>query len=178
MTITPDTKDWTWVLERPCPDCGFDASAIDRAGLGEAFRRITAAWVEVLASDEVDRRPAPATWSSLEYGCHVRDVLRLASMRIFLLQTKDDPMFSDWDQDETAIAERYGAQDPAVVATELGDAGRLLAERLDGLGDDEWWRTGSRSNGSAFTIETLSLYILHDPIHHLWDVGAEAGDER
>ena len=20
----PDTKDWTWVLDRPCPDCGFE----------------------------------------------------------------------------------------------------------------------------------------------------------
>lgn len=20
--IVPDTKDWTWVLERPCPECG------------------------------------------------------------------------------------------------------------------------------------------------------------
>ena len=23
-----DTKDWTWVLERPCPDCSFDAAAL------------------------------------------------------------------------------------------------------------------------------------------------------
>ena len=23
MTIIPDTKDWTWVLQRPCPECGF-----------------------------------------------------------------------------------------------------------------------------------------------------------
>ena len=29
MPITPDTKSWTWVLERACPDCGFDASATD-----------------------------------------------------------------------------------------------------------------------------------------------------
>ena len=27
MSITPDTKDWTWVLERPCPECGFEALA-------------------------------------------------------------------------------------------------------------------------------------------------------
>ena len=25
--IVPDTKDWTWVLERPCPECGFDTAA-------------------------------------------------------------------------------------------------------------------------------------------------------
>ena len=26
--ITPDTKDWTWVLERPCPECGFDPATV------------------------------------------------------------------------------------------------------------------------------------------------------
>ena len=25
--IVPDTKDWTWVLDRPCEECGFDATA-------------------------------------------------------------------------------------------------------------------------------------------------------
>jgi len=24
MPIMPDTKDWTWVLRRACPECGFD----------------------------------------------------------------------------------------------------------------------------------------------------------
>ena len=28
MTIQPDTKDWTWVLDKRCPECGFDASAV------------------------------------------------------------------------------------------------------------------------------------------------------
>ena len=29
VPITPDDKDWTWVLERTCPECGFTASAVD-----------------------------------------------------------------------------------------------------------------------------------------------------
>ena len=29
MSIEPDIKDWTWVLERPWQDCWLDASAID-----------------------------------------------------------------------------------------------------------------------------------------------------
>ena len=33
-----------------------------------------------------------------------------------------------------------------------------------------WDRPGSRSNGSVFTVETLLQYILHDVVHHLWDV--------
>ena len=26
MTIQPDDKDWTWVLDRRCPECGLDVS--------------------------------------------------------------------------------------------------------------------------------------------------------
>ena len=25
--IAPDTKDWTWVLEQPCAECGFEPTA-------------------------------------------------------------------------------------------------------------------------------------------------------
>ena len=32
MTITPDTKDWTWVLRERCPECGFDAFAVSDDG--------------------------------------------------------------------------------------------------------------------------------------------------
>jgi two-component system chemotaxis response regulator CheB len=39
--------------------------------------------------------------------------------RLQLLLTQDDPEFENWDQDATAVAERYGEQDPAVVAAEL-----------------------------------------------------------
>ena len=30
MTIVPDEKDWTWVLRRPCPECGLDTSSFAR----------------------------------------------------------------------------------------------------------------------------------------------------
>lgn len=29
LRVRLDDKDWTWVLERPCPECGFDTAAID-----------------------------------------------------------------------------------------------------------------------------------------------------
>ena len=34
MTIVPDDKNWTWVLERECPECGFDAPAVDVERVG------------------------------------------------------------------------------------------------------------------------------------------------
>ena len=27
--VPGDDKDWTWVLERACPECGLDAGSID-----------------------------------------------------------------------------------------------------------------------------------------------------
>ena len=47
----------------------------------------------------------------------------------------------------------------------------MLAARFDGVGDDEWLRTSERSDGSVFTVDSFARYLLHDPIHHLWDVG-------
>jgi len=36
--ITPDTKDWTWVLDKPCPECGYDASTVAVADLAHRIR--------------------------------------------------------------------------------------------------------------------------------------------
>lgn len=64
--IVPPTKNWTWVLEKRCHDCGFEASCS-----------------------------------------------------------------ANWDQDATAIEDRYD-----------------------------------------LTVDSLSRYLKHDPVHHLWDVQA------
>jgi hypothetical protein len=168
--IAPDTKDWTWVLERACPECGFDASAVDRADLGGAIRDNAAAWQGVLAASEATQRPEPAVWSPTEYAAHVRDVHRMFAGRVRLMLTEDDPTFVNWDQDETAIAERYDLQDPGRVALQLLAAADEVASAYEAVAGDAWARCGTRSNGSVFTVETLGRYHLHDVVHHLWDV--------
>ena len=55
--ITPDTKDWTWVLERPCPECGFDASAFERELVGSMILANAASWQRVLRGPAVAPRP-------------------------------------------------------------------------------------------------------------------------
>jgi hypothetical protein len=56
----------------------------------------------------------------------------------------------------------------------------VLADRFDSVPDAAWSRTGLRSDGAAFTIDTFSRYLLHDPVHHLYDVlrGFELLDQR
>ena len=114
--------------------------------------------------------PAPTVWSALEYGCHVRDVHRIFNDRVRLMLSEDEPRFANWDQDATAIEDDYGSQDPAVVATELVDAPRPWPTPTQHVPADAWTRRGLRSNGSEFTIATISIYHLHDIVHHAYDV--------
>lgn len=168
--IEPDTKDWTWVLDEICPECGFDALAVDRTGLGAAIRENVAFWQEALSDPRAGDRPEPTTWSPTEYACHVRDVNRVFAGRLDQMLTETDPGFANWDQDETAAAERYDLQAPADVVPELVAAARAAADRYDAVRHDQWARPGRRSNGSTFTIESLGRYHLHDLVHHRWDV--------
>ena len=122
------------------------------------------------SSPAVASRPQPDVWSPLEYGVHVRDVFRLFDQRLMLMLTEDDPLFANWDQDETARRERYGEQDPEVVADELEAAAGTMVGHITALRPDQLDRTGRRSDGSEFTVVTLLQYFLHDVVHHLWDV--------
>ncbi|MET8545216.1 DinB family protein [Kitasatospora sp. NPDC004799] len=173
--IVPDTKDWTWVLERPCPDCGLDTPGVAREDVAGMVRANAEGWLTVLAGDAdgVRRRPAPGVWSELEYACHVRDVFRLFHVRLNLMLDQDGPLFPNWDQDATAVAERYGEQDPRVVAGELAEAAETLAAAFEGVAGEQWARTGNRSDGARFTVDSFSRYLIHDPVHHLFDVTGE-----
>ncbi|HSV41233.1 MAG TPA: DinB family protein [Nocardioidaceae bacterium] len=170
MTIEPDTKDWTWVLNERCPECGFDATKVDDGQLAHLFRANAVGWLSVLARDDASVRPGEAVWSPLEYACHVRDVHRVFLERVQLMLKEDDPGFANWDQDQTAIDSDYGSQDPMIVATELVEAAEIVAEEYAAVTREQWQRPGTRSNGSKFTVDTLGRYHLHDAVHHLYDV--------
>ena len=158
------------MLGRPCPECGLDTSSFGREQIPGLIAANAAAWSPLLTAPDVAERPRPGKWSSLEYACHVRDVFRLYDYRLDLMLTQDDPLFPDWDQDETAVADRYGEQDPGTVASELTTAAAALGDRFATVVGDQWLRPGRRSDGAAFTVETFGRYFIHDPVHHLYDV--------
>lgn len=170
--VTPDTKDWTWTLEQRCPECGFDAGQVQARDIPRMVLELTAAWSEVLGRPDAPARPAPGVWSPLEYGCHVRDVCRVFEARVRLMLGQDAPEFENWDQDQTAVADRYGEQDPAVVSAELSESAAAASRAFADVEGEQWERTGLRSNGSLFTVLTLGQYFLHDLTHHLGDVHA------
>ena len=171
MSIDPDTKDWTWVLTRPCDECGFDAPALTRDRLPEAIRDNATLWEVVLGTDDAAVRPSPHVWSPLEYACHVRDVNRLFAQRLRLMLGEDNPTFANWDQDQTARRRRLrlaGAR-----------RGRRRGRRRPPTRSPRPTRPWPATSGSAparaatatrFTVDTLARYHLHDLVHHAHDV--------
>ena len=170
--IEPDTKDWTWVLEQPCTECGFEPTAQSLAHVPRLLHDTAMVFSDVLRRPDVRQRPAPGVWSPLEYACHVRDVHRVFAERVQLMLTEDAPRFANWDQDQTAIETAYADQDPVEVDLDLIEAAGHVAGLYSTVTPETIGRHGSRSDGSEFTVETLGLYHLHDVVHHVHDVGA------
>lgn len=168
---TPDTKDWTWTLDRRCDECGLAAGEIDPGTIPERAFIAAEEWVQILRSSPAAvARPRPDVWSPLEYGAHVRDVYLRFDARLARMLTEDNPVFENWDQDEAARTGRYSEQDPEVVATELEQAAQAFIARIQSITPDQLNRPGRRSDGAEFSVTTFLQYFLHDVIHHLWDV--------
>ena len=172
--VPGDSKDWTWVLQRPCPECGFDGDRYPRDVYAATVRQLGVSWRRVLDGDPdaLRHRREPDRWSTLEYACHVRDVFTVFRRRVELMLEDDGVAFANWDQDATAVAERYDLADPPDVAAALSDNAERLAAAFGSVPDTAWTHQGVRSDGARFTVESIGRYLLHDPIHHLYDVGA------
>ena len=116
FAIEPDTKDWTWVLHEPCPECGFAAQRGRRAVRRRAGRAPPSRWQAVLARPEA---AVPARAHDLvAAGVRLPRPRRLPGVHRagrWMLR-RDDPVFPNWDQDAAAVSGRYHVQDPALVA--------------------------------------------------------------
>lgn len=171
--IEREAKSWTWVNERPCPECGFDASSTDARGVPDVLRASVAEWRRLLSADpaRLVARPDPTTWSPLEYACHVRDVLDLLAYRFERVLAEEHPVFEDWHPNDRAIVGDYAAErDASAVMSAIADRADRVAVLAEGMTDDGWARRGTRADGVEFTNAWLSTYLTHDVVHHVHDV--------
>lgn len=179
MAIEPEAKSWTWVNERPCPECGFDASATDPPRVPDLVRANVGDWRRLLGAPPARllTRPDDSTWSAVEYACHVRDVYELLADRFDRFGVEQHPVFDDWHPDRVAEARDYPAErDPGQVFDQLARHAERVITHATEMTDAGWQRQGTRADGLVFTAGFLSTYLTHDVIHHVNDV--ELGLER
>ena len=117
MAITPDTKNWTWVLEKRCDDCGFDASVFDASQTGPAVRDLRRN-LEINKLDNVDVIGGDAV---REFPDQDADVLVVDPPRAGLAPEAIDLIASTSARDVA-----YVSCDPATLARDLK---RFVEER-------------------------------------------------
>lgn len=158
----------------PCDECGF---VYDLEGAEGAADLIVAAAGELSAllaggaAVGVRDRPAPETWSPLEYGCHVRDVLLVQRERVLAARRVTTPAFEPMGRDERVEHDGYAEQEPADVARQLTDAALLFAGVLRRLGPGDWARTMVYSYPTRMerSLRWVAVHTLHEVRHHLLD---------
>lgn len=116
--------------------------------------------------------PAPGIFSPVQYGAHVRDILRVYGDRILIMLDEDHPVFPQFNPDESAW-DGYNRLDPEELAGDIEAQARRLAAILDGLQPAQWSLTMVRDGGTdgvyKFTVAGLASYAVHEAHHHLLD---------
>jgi hypothetical protein len=156
-----------------CAACEFDGSKYEPAPLLEAIRDLGPRWRRILldAGDDLRRRPAPETWSALEYAAHSRDITALHVFGVEQALTINEPKFADIAGEELVegASASYASQDPGVVGMELETQAQKLADLAQASGLAAWSR-GITVGGSRGDVRSLLEHALHDSHHHLVDV--------
>ena len=161
-----------------CDECGFVYEDLAPADVPAAVRsfakRYRAPLSRFLPNEDGDslvrRRPAPDTWSALEYAAHVRDVFGWYDEWIKQSLAEDRPVLEGPGRDEAAVDRRYNEDDPAAVADALAANAERLASTIEAVSDDGWDRVGIRRDEERSVLFTARRAV-HEGSHHLLDIG-------
>lgn len=162
-------------FSQDCAECGFVYDENDAGGAAGAISDGARAMARLLveAGDDAGTRPEPRTWSALEYGCHLRDVLLVQRERVLLARRSvESPRPAPMGRDERVEDDGYANQSPEDVARQLQDAARLLANVLERLDERTWTRTiiYSFPTLKERSLRWVAVHTVHEVRHHLLDV--------
>jgi hypothetical protein len=157
-----------------CTECGFtyDVSAAGTAGAAITAAGAEAATLLVRHAEAAPTRRDPDTWSALEYGCHLRDVLLVQRERVLLALRVDRPAPEPMGREERAVLDGYSEQLPVDVARQLTDASSLFTHLLGRLGPEQWERTMTYNypTPGPRSLSWVAVHTEHEALHHLGDI--------
>ena len=171
MKNAPEGWQWVRIQDRACPQCGQDPAARPPWELGEVAADSAAGWKEFLrAADDSHLRANPAAdvWSPIQYGAHVRDMVRVFGDRILLALREDDPAVEWFDPGPEGWA-WYNRMPVDELIADLDDQVRRFAAIVAERGAGDWDRTARRDGVDRFTVSGLACFAVHEAHHHLLD---------
>src|SRR5439155_13286518 len=157
-----------------CDECGFDAGDWTRHDLIATLEALQPWWEELVRGLDpvlLETRPAPTTWSAIEYAVHSRDLTRDLGRLLHAILTVEGldlklPAPVDARADDPP---RPGPVTPAV--DELGDNATRLARRAARATDEERSRS-ALLDGEPMSADAVLAHAVHDATHHLMDVSS------
>lgn len=174
-------------LDRPaptrerCDECGFDAGVWSRAGAIEELRALPDEWRATFAAHDpaiLRARPAPETWSALEYAVHTGHIVRLWHEAVLTFVAGgaavfDAARYPDADRDpyndtpvDVALADVTAQlHGMALLATSLTEDGWTAPVRLSDPDMEEGYRRYGLGD-----VQAGILHALHDALHHYDDI--------
>ena len=160
-----------------CPECGLDYEDMpveEAIAAIRAFgRRYRAPLTRLLPGEDeavLRARPAPDTWSALEYACHVRDVFGFYELWVRQTLEQERPELQGPSPDEAARLARYNDADIAGAVDGVERRADALAATFERVPDDGWDRVGLR-NGEERSVAFTARRAVHEGNHHLLDIG-------
>jgi DinB superfamily len=161
-----------------CAECGFTYDLSTATTAGQRIEEQAADAAAILRSREFDlrSRAAPDTWSVLEYGCHLRDVLLVQRERLLAARRAVRPVCAPMGREERVEHDGYADQNPDDVARQLSDAAKLFANALTRLAPVDWDRTVVYNYPDTHerSLRWLAVHTAHDVQHHLRDIRRQA----
>jgi hypothetical protein len=161
----------TGTMPESCDQCGFVFADVPAEAISERLQEIAHAYKETLgdAPATVARRPAPQTWSPLEYSCHVRDVLLNLRERVFLALVEESPVFPALHREERVALGQYNSESLRHVVGDIMVGARLLGRLFEGADGLQLFRAGIYA-GTAVDVRWIGRQAVHEASHHLEDV--------
>jgi hypothetical protein len=178
--VADATEGWEWkqIQFAPCPQCGQDPAHFAREEFSAVAIDTAGSWAVFLVHTDDDwlrASPAPEVWSPIQYGLHVRDMLRVFGDRVVRAVDEDNPEVS-WFDPGPEGRRQYNLIEAHIVASAIGEQAERLSEILSGLTDGDWDRTVMRDGVDRFTVTGLACFAVHEAHHHLLDATGELAE--
>lgn len=153
-----------------CSKCGFDSRRWQLRDAADLFESLGWWWAHATAvfdDDALNRRPAPAVWSALEYGLHTALAVAVIRRSVEqILADNDCTLMGDFDIGD-ATDDNWAAIDRGLTLRDLEREGSAMAA-LARSRQARWDNVG-RSDATAVQARAYLIHDVHDASHHFFD---------